>query len=109
MKSKEENSKIECERKCPWHGELRARGRHFKGFVKKIIGQRAVVEWQRFVYYPKYERYAKAKSKAHAYIPKCILSEIKPGDYIEIAECRRLSKIIHFVVLGKEKTAGEKK
>jgi len=93
---------IECEKRCPWHGEIRIRGRHFKGFVKKIVGQRAVVEWQRFIYYPKYERYAKAKSKVHAYIPKCIIQNIKAGDYVEIGECRRLSKIINFIVLKKE-------
>lgn len=98
----EKNSKMECEKRCPWHGEISVRGRHFQGFIKKIIGQRAVVEWQRIIYYPKYERYAKSKSKAHAHIPKCIMHEIKAGDYVEIAECRRLSKIIHFVVLGKK-------
>ena len=99
----QKNKEIECEKRCPWHGELRVRGRHFNGFVKKIVGgQRAVVEWQRVVYFPKYERYAKSKSKVHAHIPKCIRNEIKIGDYVEIGECRRLSKIIHFVVLGKK-------
>ena len=99
---KEKNNNEKCEIKCPWHGDLRIRGRHFKGFIKKIVGRRAVIEWQRFVYYPKYERYAKAKSKAHAHIPKCIANEIKVGDYVEIGECRRLSKITHFVVLKKD-------
>jgi ribosomal protein S17 len=80
----EKQNKIECEKKCPVHGEISVRGRHFRGFVKKIFGQRAVVEWQRFIYYPKYERFAKTKSKAHAYIPKCLAAEIKVGDYIEI-------------------------
>jgi len=103
-----ENKNIECERKCPWHGEIRVRGRHFEGFVKKIVGQRAVVEWQRFIYYPKYERYAKAKSKVHAHIPKCILSQIKQGDYVEIGECRPISKITHFILLKKKEVSGEK-
>lgn len=94
-----QKTEVECEKRCPWHGDVRIRGRHFEGFVKKIVGQRAVVEWQRFIYYPKYERYAKARSKAHAYIPKCILGTIKTGDYVEIGECRPLSKIMHFIVL----------
>jgi ribosomal protein uS17 len=98
--------KIECEKRCPWHGEISVRGRHFEGFIKKIVGQRAVVEWQRVVYYPKYERYAKTKSKVHAYIPKCLFNDIKTGDYVEIGECRRLSKIMSFIVLKK---AQEKK
>ena len=102
METKKQEKTIECEKRCPWHGELSVRGRHFKGFVKKIVGQRAVVEWEKVIYYPKYERYAKSRSKVHAHIPKCIMHEIKQGDYIEIGECRRLSKIMHFVVLKKE-------
>ncbi|MEM2956081.1 MAG: 30S ribosomal protein S17 [Candidatus Pacearchaeota archaeon] len=99
----EKINKVECERKCPIHGELSVRGRYFKGAVKKIVnGQRAVVEWQRIVYYPKFERYAKTRSKVHAHIPKCLRNGIKEGDYVKIGECRPLSKIIHFVVLSKE-------
>ena len=105
MKTKENT---ECEIKCPWHGNLSIRGRHFKGFIKKIIGQRAVIEWERVVFYPKYERYSRIRSKAHAHIPKCLTKEIKVGDYVEIGECRRLSKINHFVVLEKKKAVGEK-
>ena len=101
MDAKENKQNIECEKRCPWHGEISVRGRHFKGIVKKIISQRAVVEWERVIYYPKYERFAKAKSKVHAHIPKCLINDIKQGDYIEIGECRPLSKIIHFIVLGK--------
>ena len=98
MKNKEEQK---CEIKCPTHGNLSIRGRRFKGFVKKIAGQRAVVEWGRMVYYPKYDRYSKTKSKVHAYIPKCKLEEIKVGDYVEIGECRPLSKLLHFAVISK--------
>jgi len=106
---KTKQKEIECEKKCPFHGEISIRGRHFEGTVTKIVGQRAVVEWQKFVYYPKYERYAKTRSKVHAYMPKCIASEIKLGDYVEIGECRPLSKIIHFIVLKKFEKTGEKK
>ena len=102
METKKQEKTVECEKRCPWHGELSVRGRHFKGFIRKIVGQRAVVEWEKVIYYPKYERYAKSRSKVHAHIPKCIMHEIKQGDYIEIGECRRLSKIMHFVVLKKE-------
>jgi small subunit ribosomal protein S17 len=108
METKKQEKTIECEKRCPWHGELSVRGRHFKGFVKKIVGQRAVVEWEKVIYYPKYERYAKSRSKVHAHIPKCIMHEIKQGDYIEIGECRRLSKITNFVVLKKETAANQK-
>lgn len=97
-KSKE---KVKCEERCNRHGTLSIRGRKFKGTVIKIVNQRAVIEWERITYYPKYERYGHAKSKLHAHIPKCLVEEIKVGDYIEIGECRPLSKITHFAVLGK--------
>ncbi|PJE58385.1 MAG: 30S ribosomal protein S17, partial [Candidatus Portnoybacteria bacterium CG10_big_fil_rev_8_21_14_0_10_36_7] len=47
------------------------------------------------------ERYAKRKTKLHARLPDCMSNEINIGDYIEIKECRPISKIIHFVVVGK--------
>ena len=100
-KQKTDTAEITCERRCPWHGDVSVRGRHFQGNVIKIIGQRAVVTWERIVYYPKYERYAKTKSKVHAYMPKCIFDSIKIGDYVEVGECRPLSKIMHFKVLKK--------
>jgi small subunit ribosomal protein S17 len=93
------------DKKCPIHGKLSTRGRQFKGYVKKIVGSRAVIEWDRFIYYPKYERYAKARSRIHAHIPACL--NIKQGDYVLVRECRPLSKIIHFVVLKVEKAEKE--
>lgn len=96
---KEEN-KNKCEdRNCPFHGKLSARGRHFKGTIKKIVGKRAVLEFERMIHYKKYERFAKAETKLHAYIPDCLLNKAKVGSIIKISECRPLSKIIHFVVI----------
>jgi len=100
IKSKEEH----CEdKKCPWHGELSIRGRHFRGKIKKLFEKRAVVEFERTIYYKKYERYAKAKTKLHAYLPKCISNKFNIGDLVEIGECRPLSKMMHFVVIKKIK------
>lgn len=96
----EEKSKARCEdRNCPFHGSLSARGRHFKGTVKKIVDRRAAIEFERFIHYKKYERYAKAKTRLHAHIPECLMPKVSVGSIVEIAECRPLSKIIHFVVL----------
>lgn len=93
-----------CEdRKCPFHGNLSARGRLFKGIVKKIYGKRAVIEFERVVYNAKYERYAKEKTRIHAHIPACLLEKIKIGNSVRASECRPLSKIIHFVVMEKIK------
>jgi small subunit ribosomal protein S17 len=55
------------------------------------------------IYVRKYERYAKSKTKIHARLPICMENEINIGDLIKIQECRPLSKIIHFVVIGKVK------
>jgi ribosomal protein S17 len=43
----------------------------------------------------------KKKTKIHARLPKCMESEIQIGDYVQVQECRPLSKIIHFVVVKK--------
>jgi len=54
-------------------------------------------------YVRKYERYARAKTKIHARLPDCMKDSINVGDYIKVQECRPLSKLIHFVVIGKIK------
>lgn len=74
-----------------------ARGRIFYGVVSKIFDKRAVIEFQRTVRIPKYERFTKKSTKLHARIPEGF--NLKVGDYVKIRECRPLSKMIHFVVL----------
>jgi small subunit ribosomal protein S17 len=101
-----EKNKTECkDLRCPFHGNLGVRGRHFNGMVKKIIGRRAVIEFERPIYYRKYERYASAKTRLHAHIPACLKEKIVVGSSVEIGECRPLSKIMHFVIIkmGEEK------
>lgn len=98
---KEEKHRVKCkDLKCPVHGNLSARGRRFKGMVKKIAGKRAVIDFEKSVYYKKYERYARKRTKLHAYIPECLAPRIAAGSTVEIQECRPLSKIIHFVVVN---------
>ena len=89
----------ECkDEKCPWHGKLSIRGRIFKGVVVSDKAQKTVVvEWPRYVYLSKYERYERRRSKIAAYNPECISA--KEGDKVRIAECRPLSKTKHFVVI----------
>lgn len=91
-----------CEDKdCHIHGKLKTRGKIFKGKVIKKFPKRVLIEFERMVYIRKYERYAKSKTKIHARLPTCIEKEINIGDLIKVQECRPLSKIIHFVVIGK--------
>jgi small subunit ribosomal protein S17 len=73
------------------------RGRVFQGFVIKKFGSRVVIEFERTVYVPKYERFTRKKTKLHARIPEKMNVEI--GNYIKIRECRPLSKIVHFIVV----------
>jgi small subunit ribosomal protein S17 len=87
--------------KCPFHSNLSLRGRTFRGTVTKKFNKRVVIEFERTVFIQKYERYLKLKTKLHAHLPDCLSEEINIGDYIEIKECRKLSKIISFVVVNK--------
>ncbi len=95
-------------RDCPFHGELRARGKTFEGVVVKKLPKRLTIEFERMIYIRKYERYAKSKTKIHARLPQCLENEINVGDTILVRECRPLSKIIHFVAVKKIKS-GENK
>lgn len=91
---------IKCDDElCPSHGSISVRGRTFRGYVKKIFGKRAVVEWERILFIQKYERYYKRKSRMHSHIPECLVNNVKVGSYVKIGECRPLSKIIHSIVL----------
>ena len=95
-----EITSTECRDKdCPTHGNLKLRGRTFKGFVVSKHDKRIAIEFERMIYLRKYERYAKTKTKLHARLPKCMEKEVNIGDLVQIKECRPLSKIIHFAFL----------
>jgi len=101
----EQKKEIFNDKSCPIHGSLKLRGRIFKGKVIKKFHKRVMIEFERMTYVRKYERYAKSKTKIHARLPICMEKEINIGDLIKVQECRPLSKMIHFVVIGN----GEKK
>lgn len=82
---------------------IKLRGRTFKGIVVKKFPGRISIEFERTVYINKYERYSKKKTKLHAKLPKELEAKINVGDYVEIRECRPISKIINFIVVGKVK------
>ena len=101
-KQEEKKELISCaDKKCPFHGEIKVRGREYKGTVLKKFPKRVVIEFQKTIYIRKFERYANRKTRLHAWLPACLSEEIKVGDYIKVGECRPLSKIIHFVVIKK--------
>ena len=82
------------------------RGRTFEGFVTKKFPKRVVVEFERTVFVQKYERFYKKKTRLHARLPDNI--DVNVGDYIKVKETRPLSKIIHFIVIEKIRTADGK-
>ena len=97
----------ECKDKdCHIHGNLKFRGRIFKGKVTKKFHKRIMIEFERMVYVRKYERYYKSRTKIHARLTRCMEDQINIGDYVKIQECRPLSKLIHFVVIEKVKEVG---
>ena len=107
-KAKISGNKIECKDKlCPFHGEnaLKLRGRVFEGEVIKKLKGRLTISFERTLYVPKFERYEKRRTKLHARLPDCLDNEISVGDYIQIAETRPISKMIHFVVVKKIRSA----
>lgn len=92
---------------CPFHGNLKNRGKIFEGRVIRKFPRRIVIEFERVVYIRKYERYIKRKTKIHVRLPDCMKEKINVGDLIKVQECRPLSKLIHFVII--EKIKGEEK
>jgi small subunit ribosomal protein S17 len=98
----EKTTNVVCHDKlCPTHGTLSLRGRSFKGTVIRKFPKRIVIEFERTLFIAKYERYSKRKTKLHARLPDCMFNEINLGDYVEIMECRPISKIIHFMTVKK--------
>ena len=76
---------------------LPTRGRIFEGYVVKKFPKRVVVEFIRTVYIKKYESFMKKKTRIHSRLPDNM--DVNIGDYIQVQECRPLSKLIHSVVI----------
>jgi len=85
------------DKNCPIHGQIKTRGKTFKGIVVSDKAQKsALVEWGRIKKIQKYERYEKLKTKIQVHNPECI--KAKTGNFVEIKECRPLSKTKKFVI-----------
>jgi len=72
-----------------------------KSFVGKVVSAKmhltVVVEWERRVLVPKFNRYTKRRSKVSAHNPVEI--NAKEGDIVRIKEIRPLSKTKNFTVI----------
>jgi small subunit ribosomal protein S17 len=112
MKNEEsKNNKVSCaDQFCPTHGKnaVKLRGRTFEGEVINKLAGRLKIEFERVLYDKKYERFDKRRTRIHARLPDCMANDIQLGDWIQIRECRPLSKIIHFYVVKKIRSKQEK-
>lgn len=105
QKTKEIKNEIkDCnDGKCPVHGTISVRGKYFTGVVSKVFAKRIVLDFERIIRNEKYERFSKLKTRIHAYLPDCMKGQIKVGDLVKVGETRRISKILHFVLIEKIK------
>ena len=89
------------DKNCPFHGDLKLRGRMFKGIVKSAkMDKGVVIEFDKMYIIPKYERFSTKKTRIKAHNPDCI--KAKEGDFVTIMETRPISKNKSFVVIKKE-------
>lgn len=81
-----------CEdQKCFIHGDVKVRGQVLTGTVVSAKAKRtAIVERPRIIYFPKYKRYARTRSRLAAHNPPCINAKV--GDTVKVGECRKLSR-----------------
>lgn len=86
-----------------------ARGRIFKGKVVKKFPKRIVIELDRTVFIPKYERFLKKTTRIHARLEDKDFNNVHIGDIVKVQETRPLSKIIHFIFTEKISSAEETK
>lgn len=90
-----------CEdKKCPFHGSLKVRGRLLTGIIINTDTHRsATIEFGRVYDVPKFERSEKRRTKLRVHNPQCI--NAKKGDKVKVSECRPLSKTKKFVIIEK--------
>jgi len=91
--------------KCPFHGNLKVRGKAIRGVVTSTRMEKTIsVEWKRIVKVPKYERYEWRVSRIKAHVPPC-LNHVREGDTVMVMECRPLSKTKKFVTIKVEEAS----
>ena len=96
------NKPDENDKKNPFNGTLSIRGKIFEGKVIKSKARNTVViEKEKPIYFSKFKRYGRSKSKIHAHVPTNIV--VEEGNHVIAAECRPLSKSVSFVVIEVKK------
>ncbi len=98
---------MECnDIKCPVHGKLKTHGYEFNGVVvSDRAAKTAIVEREYTTFLQKYERSLRKTSRIPAHNPDCI--KAKQGDFVTIANTRRISKTKSFVITRVLKGVGQ--
>jgi small subunit ribosomal protein S17 len=93
------------DRNCPFHGNLKVRGRVLEGVVVSAkMDKTVIVQYDYLHYVPKFMRYERRRSRIPSHNPPCI--NAKEGDRVVIAECRPISKTVSFVIVEKREGKG---
>ena len=89
---------MENDRNNPFNGSLSVRGKTFEGIVIKAKAKQTVtLQKESPIYFTKFRRYGRSKSRIHAHVPSNL--DVKEGDHVIAAECRPISKSVSFVVV----------
>ncbi|CAH8526761.1 unnamed protein product [Schistosoma margrebowiei] len=96
------------DKKCPFTGNVRIRGRILTGVVRKTKMNRTIVIRRDYLkYVKKYNRYEKRHKNMSVHISPCF-RDVDIGDVVTVGECRPLSKTVSFNVIKVSKAAGSK-
>ena len=93
-------SKVGDDKHDPFFGKFGIRGRVLTVSVISIKSAKtAKVELVRILPIKKYERYEKRRTRLLVHNPESL--GIRVGEIVRIAECRPISKMKNFVIIGK--------
>ncbi|XP_073825171.1 ribosomal protein S11 isoform X2 [Musca autumnalis] len=97
------------DKKCPFTGNVRIRGRILTGVVRKTKMQRTIVIRRDYLHFVrKYSRFEKRHRNMSVHCSPAF-RDVEIGDIATIGECRPLSKTVRFNVLKVSKGHGAKK
>lgn len=86
------------DKNCPFTGGLVVKKELFTGkVVKRDTNKSATIEWFRYFYVPKYERYEMRRSRLRVHNPPCLDAQV--GQTVVVAKTRPLSKTKNHVIL----------
>nr|CAX77235.1 Ribosomal protein S11 [Schistosoma japonicum] len=96
------------DKKCPFTGNVRIRGRILTGVVRKAKMNRTIVIRRDYLkYVKKYNRYEKRHKNMSVHLSPCF-RDVTIGDVVTVGECRPLGKTVSFNVIKVSKAAGSK-